>query len=333
MGDVPAKTPSTFAKYRGLWLTLGVVVLFVVLQVLMYFLPSLRGVGVVVTDDGQALAYRSSAWMLVPVLLPGAVLIVVGVVLIRSAERLKKLIGGVLILAAVSCALMFAPTVLGAGVELRPDGFTSTYGMWWHPVSKTVRFDELAGMSLVHRRQRDGRGDESLECFTSGGEVVAMPLGDCLRVALPEIRERAGRHGVSLGDVRGGGGPGEEGPSFVLFLLVLPGVFLVALLAYVYAAKTRHPANRMVRRLQAGDVAGAIQIGESFPPDRREFSVRFNLVVAYHRAGRDDEARTILAEIEQEGWMGALGVSEEQYRAIVDQLRELVGPETPPTIG
>src|SRR3954464_14318647 len=107
MSDVPAKPQSGPTRFWQFWLTLGVV-LFIALQVFKHFLPQLRGAGVAVTSRGDSLVYGPSAWWIVPILLPVAFVLVPGIFLIRSANRLKRFAGAVVLVAAAAMMVVFA---------------------------------------------------------------------------------------------------------------------------------------------------------------------------------------------------------------------------------
>lgn len=95
---------------------------------------------------------------------------------------------------------------------------------------------------------------------------------------------------------------------------------IVASVAILYITIQFHPANRMSRRLFADDADGAIRIGESIPPVKRGFGIRANLVTAYVMAGRVEQARSLLTELESAGWDPSIG-PEDQYRIMMDHLR------------
>jgi hypothetical protein len=103
-----------------------------------------------------------------------------------------------------------------------------------------------------------------------------------------------------------------------LGLLLIPGLLLL-----LYLAVRLHPANRMARRLAAGDAVGAIRIGEARPPGKRDLSTRANLVAAYAMAYRRDDAQALLAELDSAGWDPTVG-PEDQHRLMIDHLRGIV---------
>jgi hypothetical protein len=100
-----------------------------------------------------------------------------------------------------------------------------------------------------------------------------------------------------------------------LGLLLIPGLLLL-----LYLAVRLNPANRMARRLAAGDAKGAIRIGEARPPGKRDLITRANLVAAYAMAHRRDDAQALLAELDSAGWDPTVG-PEDQYRLMIDHLR------------
>jgi hypothetical protein len=103
-----------------------------------------------------------------------------------------------------------------------------------------------------------------------------------------------------------------------LALVTIPGLLLL-----LYVLVRLRPSNRMAHRLAVNDAAGAIRIGEAQPPAKRDLAVRVNLVVAYMMAGRKEDARALLAEIESAGPDPSIS-SQEQYHVIIQHLRGIV---------
>ncbi len=83
---------------------------------------------------------------------------------------------------------------------------------------------------------------------------------------------------------------------FAMSLLVLIGILFFGFLFFTIKYGT---GNRMARKMQAGDIAGAIRIGEARPRHKRNFLTTYNLAVAYLHAGDEAMARKLQAQIEQ----------------------------------
>jgi hypothetical protein len=109
---------------------------------------------------------------------------------------------------------------------------------------------------------------------------------------------------------------------FALAILLIPGIVVL-----LYAAVHFRPCNRMARRLAVNDAAGAIRIGESRTPSKRDFGTNLNLVAAYAMAQRLDHARALLAELESAGWKETIG-PEEQYCLMMEHLRSVTRTES-----
>jgi hypothetical protein len=114
-----------------------------------------------------------------------------------------------------------------------------------------------------------------------------------------------------------------------LVVVGLAVLVIVASLALLLAMARGHPANRMARRAAAGDLAGAIRIGESLPPEKRDFTANANLALVYALSGRKPEAEAILAALERTEGIPEY-YTEETFRQTLVQLGEVVRGTSPP---
>jgi len=102
------------------------------------------------------------------------------------------------------------------------------------------------------------------------------------------------------------------------------GALLVLLFfGYAYFAIKYGTGNRMARKLQAGDSAGAIRIAEARPPHKRDFPTTYNLAVAYVHAGDKAMARKLQTQIEQLR-EAPKHFTQESFEQCKDALRKLV---------
>jgi hypothetical protein len=101
------------------------------------------------------------------------------------------------------------------------------------------------------------------------------------------------------------------------------GSLLALLFIALFVIVKIHPGNRIARKLQAGDAAGAIAIAEGLPPEKRDFTVKVNMTVAYVLSGQMERARELLRELEC-----TKGVPKhytaESLKQTFDHLRQLV---------
>lgn len=81
-------------------------------------------------------------------------------------------------------------------------------------------------------------------------------------------------------------------------LLGLLGLCL-AYYGYIFLSFKWQPGNRMVQKVTAGDLGGAIRIGEAVPQAKRDFLTNVNLALLYAQSGRIEEAKVILTLLEQ----------------------------------
>lgn len=109
-------------------------------------------------------------------------------------------------------------------------------------------------------------------------------------------------------------------------LLVLGGVLLLFgfLIAGLILWVRFHPANRMARKLAAGDVPGAIRIGEAHMRKGRDFTTCFNLVHAYALDGQPQKARELLAALERSEELPEL-YTQDAFHQALDDLRKSLG--------
>lgn len=120
------------------------------------------------------------------------------------------------------------------------------------------------------------------------------------------------------------------GVAAILLAAAVVGVAAIVIMLKCY------PANRMARRLEVGDAAGAIRIGEACPEHKRDFLTNANLVAAYASVGRKEDAQRLLAILEQIDKVPKY-YTQETFTQTLDGLRELVaeGPRlaTSPPVG
>jgi hypothetical protein len=100
------------------------------------------------------------------------------------------------------------------------------------------------------------------------------------------------------------------------------GSLLAILFLALFVILKIHPGNRIARKLQASDAAGAIAIAESLPPARRDFTVKVNLTVAYVLSGQMDKARELLSELESTEGIPK-HYTAESLKQTLDNLRQL----------
>lgn len=106
----------------------------------------------------------------------------------------------------------------------------------------------------------------------------------------------------------------------VLSFLVLVGILVAG---YVYFTIKYGAGNRMASKIESGDFAGAIRIGEARPPRKRDFLVTYNLAVAYGYAGEMDKARKLQALIEQTRELPK-NCTQEVFEQFVQNLRKVI---------
>jgi hypothetical protein len=125
------------------------------------------------------------------------------------------------------------------------------------------------------------------------------------------------------------------GLAIVGVVVVLVILFAV-LLACMFVWLRLHPANRMARKLAAGDFAGAIRIGEARPEENRDFTTNVNLVAAYSLSGQKEKAQTLLRVVERTEEVPEHYTQEtfdqtlDHLRNVVDQGPDALAPRSPP---
>jgi hypothetical protein len=112
---------------------------------------------------------------------------------------------------------------------------------------------------------------------------------------------------------------GWVGLTFVGAVVILCAVFFACLFVWLRL----HRANRMARRLAAGDFAGAIRIGEARPQQNRDFTANVNLVMAYALSGQREKAQKLMALMEQTDEVPKY-YTQETLDQTLDHLRKVV---------
>lgn len=192
MRDEPEKAPKLPSETWRKWVVIGAVAMAVAFIGHVWFFD-FEGVNVIVA--GETVTYRPSRWWLAIFAVPAGSMVLMGIAVVTLPHALARLIGGVVLLSAVSVAAT-APTVLIGELTVTPQGFTHTAGSWWDPETRTVRFDSLASMQVVSQR-RDGQSPSFvLECRRRDGEIVRIPKSTVLKTGLPVILVRAAASSV-----------------------------------------------------------------------------------------------------------------------------------------
>jgi hypothetical protein len=109
-----------------------------------------------------------------------------------------------MILIGAIVALGLAPTTFLYRVVVDQNGFSIRSGVWGGSM-RNMKFASLAGIRLISKIRPQSRGWTStnyfLECGGKSGSIEEIPLHDGVwsfvaTVALPLIKENAGKHGV-----------------------------------------------------------------------------------------------------------------------------------------
>ena len=108
----------------------------------------------------------------------------------------------------------------------------------------------------------------------------------------------------------------------VAFVVVVP-IFIAVLLASLYISLRLYPGNRILRRIAIGDFAGAIRIGESYPPEKRDFTTNLNLAVAYALSKDAVKAKRLLAELEKTAAV-PVHYTQESFEQALSGLRDAI---------
>jgi hypothetical protein len=108
----------------------------------------------------------------------------------------------------------------------------------------------------------------------------------------------------------------------VLGLIALPVLLFIIYIFLNVTVKFRL-ANRMERRIAAGDHAGAIRLGESVPADKQDLLTKFNLAFAYAHSGQTEKAKAILQLLEQTKEVPKY-CTEELKKQFLDNLRNAI---------
>jgi hypothetical protein len=199
---------------------------------------------------------------------------------------------------SVFCLVCYFMAALALSLEVLPAEAFAIFG--GRPAGETLPFSlAFAGIFLVIGgalhvvlyRQSPERFD--VAAFRSAGFAMAAVLA-CL-------------FGLSAALSRGTGLAPEVlterfGAAMTwLGIVVVAGIpiLLALFIGWLYVSLRLFPGNRIARRLAAGDLAGAIRIGESYPADKRDFTTNLNLTVAYAQAGEPEKAKRLLADLKQ----------------------------------
>jgi hypothetical protein len=111
--------------------------------------------------------------------------------------------------------------------------------------------------------------------------------------------------------------------SIGAWLLSLVVSLLTLSFGLLYIRVRFHPANRIARRLQAGDLAGAIRLGEARLPRNRDFATNLNLASAYALSGQTEKALELLPALEQQCGVPPCSTAESHKQAL-NGLRQLI---------
>jgi hypothetical protein len=150
----------------------------------------------VIAAEGRTV-YQPSAWWVVMIALPAAVMLLIGIALLTQPHRLGRMIGVVVLIAAAGSAAVIAPTVLVGELVVTPDGFSHTTGIWWAPETRTMEFDSVKRLRVVSQRTETGPSF-SLECHGRDGQVVVIPKSTVLEAGLSALLTNAAQRGVSV---------------------------------------------------------------------------------------------------------------------------------------
>lgn len=96
--------------------------------------------------------------------------------------------------------IVVGPTVWGDRVEVSANHFWSSHGFWFAPIDHRVEFTSMLFME-VRLRGVEGPAGPSYDLWCSsvdGTKTAIVPVGDLMRVALPEIIAAATASGVNV---------------------------------------------------------------------------------------------------------------------------------------
>ncbi len=76
--------------------------------------------------------------------------------------------------------------------------FEATYGFWFSPTLRQIRFDELSEIQYVAVRGRRGRINYEIRCLKKDGQSSVVHAGDLVKNTVPELLARAKSKGVNV---------------------------------------------------------------------------------------------------------------------------------------
>jgi len=146
------------------------------------------------TTNGTESIYRCAAWT-------GPTIIGIGIVALLASWLLFKWNKGVGITIAIVTLFLvplLAPSMYVDRVLVDDDHLESTYGFWFSPNVRSLRFEDLAEIRYVALAGYRGGTKYELHCLTHKGRVEVVHGGDLAINAFPEILERAKAKGVAV---------------------------------------------------------------------------------------------------------------------------------------
>jgi len=191
-------TPEMPATRTQMWLARGAIVVCVVLLIL---LKTIGFGGVTSIKDGSATIYSGSPIGSVMFGVMGIIVCVLAVVFWMQPGRLFTFFSVVLFLLAIY-VFVNVPNGLNHRVVVTPDSFSRRSGSWYSPVEHRVDFDTVLYLQLAETEPtRNGRTNYELQCFTKpDGDIIAVPVFDMMKKALPEIYRSAAAHDIVVGE-------------------------------------------------------------------------------------------------------------------------------------
>ena len=135
------------------------------------------------------------AWWLGPLVIAGGILAFPCGWLLR---KWSKKLGTILMILAPLMLIVAAPAIYSDYAIVDDDHFEARYGFWFAPTVHNLRFDDLQEIRYVAVPGSRGRTNYELHCISRTGQQTVVHAGDLIKNTVPEILERARKHGVRV---------------------------------------------------------------------------------------------------------------------------------------
>jgi hypothetical protein len=170
--------------------------------VLMVVFLNIFGLGSVKSiREGDATIYTGSSMNSVLMGILGILTAIIAIVFWLQRSPLFTLFS-VLLFGSSIFVFINVPSGFNHCLVVTPDTFDHRIGVWYSPIEHHIEFADVLFLQIAESEPvRNNRKYYELQCFMKpDGKIIAVPISDLMRAALPEIFRRAVAREIMIGE-------------------------------------------------------------------------------------------------------------------------------------